>query len=117
MTHFLTGYPQYHRRGVVSRSCSGWEGVAEVASSSGFDVPGILDIAVVQPECRGDTDGHGIDRIDSGPLGQVHRFRHRTADQDFVRRGEVLAQLARGVDLGTVDILIADAQRVAIADA
>ena len=21
------GYPHYHRRGVVSRSCSGWEGV------------------------------------------------------------------------------------------
>src|SRR5205085_10713419 len=27
MTYFLTGNPQYHRRGVVSRSCSGWEGV------------------------------------------------------------------------------------------
>src|SRR5438094_5578043 len=27
MTYFLTGNPQYHRRCVVSRSCSGWEGV------------------------------------------------------------------------------------------
>ena len=27
MTYFLTGNPQYHRRGVVSRTCSGWEGV------------------------------------------------------------------------------------------
>ena len=27
MTYFLTGNPQYHRRDVVSRSCSGWEGV------------------------------------------------------------------------------------------
>ena len=27
MTYFLTGNPQYHRRGVVSRPCSGWEGV------------------------------------------------------------------------------------------
>ena len=27
MTYFLTGNPQYHRRGFVSRSCSGWEGV------------------------------------------------------------------------------------------
>jgi hypothetical protein len=27
MTYFLTGNPQYHRRNVVSRSCSGWEGV------------------------------------------------------------------------------------------
>ena len=27
MTYFLTGNPQYHRRGVVSRSCSGREGV------------------------------------------------------------------------------------------
>src|SRR6185437_117337 len=27
MTYFLTGNPQYQRRGVVSRSCSGWEGV------------------------------------------------------------------------------------------
>ena len=27
MTYFLTGNPQYHRRGVISRSCSGWEGV------------------------------------------------------------------------------------------
>ena len=27
ITYFLTGNPQYHRRGVVSRSCSGWEGV------------------------------------------------------------------------------------------
>jgi hypothetical protein len=27
MTYFLTGDPQYHRRDVVSRSCSGWEGV------------------------------------------------------------------------------------------
>ena len=27
MTYFLTGNPQIHRRGVVSRSCSGWEGV------------------------------------------------------------------------------------------
>lgn len=27
MTYFLTGNPQYHRRNVVSRSCSEWEGV------------------------------------------------------------------------------------------
>ena len=27
MTYFLTGNPQYHRRDVVSRPCSGWEGV------------------------------------------------------------------------------------------
>ena len=27
MTYFLTRSVQYHRRGVVSRSCSGWEGV------------------------------------------------------------------------------------------
>jgi hypothetical protein len=27
LTYFLTGSPQYHRRGPVSRSCSGWEGV------------------------------------------------------------------------------------------
>ncbi len=27
MTYFLTEEPQYHRRGFVSRSCSGWEGV------------------------------------------------------------------------------------------
>ena len=27
MTYFHTGNPHYHRRGVVSRSCSGWEGV------------------------------------------------------------------------------------------
>jgi hypothetical protein len=27
MTYFLAGNPQYHRRDVVSRSCSGWEGV------------------------------------------------------------------------------------------
>jgi hypothetical protein len=27
MTYFHTGNPHYHRREVVSRSCSGWEGV------------------------------------------------------------------------------------------
>ena len=27
ITYFHTGNPHYHRRGVVSRSCSGWEGV------------------------------------------------------------------------------------------
>jgi hypothetical protein len=27
MTYFRTGKPHYHRRNVVSRSCSGWEGV------------------------------------------------------------------------------------------
>ena len=27
MTYFRTGNPYYHRRGSVSRSCSGWEGV------------------------------------------------------------------------------------------
>lgn len=27
MTYFHTGSPHYHRREVVSRSCSGWEGV------------------------------------------------------------------------------------------
>src|ERR1700674_5287469 len=27
MTYFRTGYPHYHRRCLVSRSCSGWEGV------------------------------------------------------------------------------------------
>ena len=27
MTYFRTGDPHYHRRYVVSRSCSGWEGV------------------------------------------------------------------------------------------
>jgi hypothetical protein len=27
VTYFRTGNPHYHRRGVVSRSCSGWEGV------------------------------------------------------------------------------------------
>ena len=27
MTYFRMGNPQYHRRGFVSRSCSGWEGV------------------------------------------------------------------------------------------
>ena len=27
MTYFRTGIPHYHRRYVVSRSCSGWEGV------------------------------------------------------------------------------------------
>ncbi|WP_212745681.1 hypothetical protein, partial [Burkholderia sp. 4M9327F10] len=26
ITYFHTGNPHYHRRGVVSRSCSGWEG-------------------------------------------------------------------------------------------
>jgi hypothetical protein len=27
MTYFHMGNPHYHRRGVVSLSCSGWEGV------------------------------------------------------------------------------------------
>ena len=27
MTYFRMGNPHYHRRGVVSLSCSGWEGV------------------------------------------------------------------------------------------
>src|SRR5574338_423863 len=27
MTYFHEGGPHYHRRGLVSRSCSGWEGV------------------------------------------------------------------------------------------
>ena len=27
MTYFHMGEPHYHRRGFVSRSCSGWEGV------------------------------------------------------------------------------------------
>jgi hypothetical protein len=27
MTYFRMGDPHYHRRAVVSRSCSGWEGV------------------------------------------------------------------------------------------
>ena len=27
ITYFHTGNPHYHWRGVVSRSCSGWEGV------------------------------------------------------------------------------------------
>ena len=27
MTYFRMGNPYYHRRGAVSRSCSGWEGV------------------------------------------------------------------------------------------
>ena len=27
ITYFHTGNPHYRRRGVVSRSCSGWEGV------------------------------------------------------------------------------------------
>ena len=27
MTYFRMGNPHYHRRAVVSRSCSGWEGV------------------------------------------------------------------------------------------
>jgi hypothetical protein len=27
VTYFHTGNPHYHRRGAVSRSCSGWEGV------------------------------------------------------------------------------------------
>jgi len=27
MTYFHMGAPHYHRRGFVSRSCSGWEGV------------------------------------------------------------------------------------------
>ena len=28
MTYFRMGNPHYHRRAAVSRSCSGWEGVA-----------------------------------------------------------------------------------------
>src|SRR5437868_11898706 len=32
MTYFHTGSPHYHRRGVVSRSCSGWEGVVPTRS-------------------------------------------------------------------------------------
>ena len=27
VTYFRTGAPHYHWRGLVSRSCSGWEGV------------------------------------------------------------------------------------------
>jgi hypothetical protein len=27
MTYFRMGNPHYHRRGIVSLSCSGWEGV------------------------------------------------------------------------------------------
>ncbi len=52
MTYFLTGNPQYHWRGVVSRSCSGWEGVGPtrygrqtlgVASTSFEDIEAHLE--------------------------------------------------------------------------
>jgi hypothetical protein len=43
MTYFHMGNPHYHRRGVVSLSCSGWEGVGPTrygrqTNCSAFDV-------------------------------------------------------------------------------
>ena len=49
MTYFLTGNPQYHRRDVVSRSCSGWEGVGPTRygrQEFGVVLVGFLVVAV-----------------------------------------------------------------------
>ena len=47
MTYFHMGNPHYHRRGVVSLSCSGWEGVGPTRYGRQTNCQAIC--AVLQP--------------------------------------------------------------------
>ena len=49
MTYFLTGNPQYHRRDVVSRSCSGWEGVVPTRYGRQAKLA-LIDLAIAAAE-------------------------------------------------------------------
>jgi hypothetical protein len=61
MTYFLTGDPQYHRRDVVSRSCSGWEGV--VPTRYGRQEFGRCGRLVGRTHAMGRSKALGFDRI------------------------------------------------------
>ena len=82
-----------------------------------FRKPGKHCVLVIQPERRADGSRCVIKGFQFRALGQRHRLRDRVADQNFVGLGGVFAELARRINLFAVDILIADTQYVALADA
>ena len=56
MTYFHMGNPHYHRRGVVSLSCSGWEGVGPTRYGRQTNCPAgsvVLLFALFVARCLG----------------------------------------------------------------
>ena len=62
MTYFRMGNPHYHRRAVVSRSCSGWEGVGPTGygrqalsrrQGTGTGTEGLLPLAAARGRSKG----------------------------------------------------------------
>ena len=58
MTYFRMGNPHYHRRGVVSLSCSGWEGVGPTRyghQTNWYQGSGVRDQELVLGRAKRDT--------------------------------------------------------------
>ena len=71
MTYFLTGNPQYHRRDVVSRSCSGWEGVGPTRYGRQEFWKEVVELGV-----GAESHGYALHRVGS-------RLERRTEQQGY----------------------------------
>ena len=65
MTYFRMGNPHYHWRGVVSLSCSGWEGVGPTRYGRQTNWSAICDVPQLTMFC------HSLVRFDSCSTNKI----------------------------------------------